>query len=199
MSEVWTLLDDTLSTECYSVRLLLSYQAISFHSDYSEIDPLRPHDKPPELIFQQQHFKGVVECLTRLAEQPNLTQALSSINDQQLQQWYQLHLSFKQNLGVLRQANLSLSTFLVTEAELKHKAYATLTQLNDHLCIQSVVAGPWILAGHAPSLVDFLLFPLVALSSDADLSLDDFLHIRRWVKRMHHIAHFIPMPGLLEI
>lgn len=191
--------DDPMSADCYAVRLFMSYHHIPFQSDYSDIDPLQPSDKVPELVVtQDQIIYGIrpsLEFLAELSAQQDWAQPLHS---SLLLHWEGVHQQLKDSLGKLRQASLSMSTFLEEEDLLLQKSKVLLNQLNDHLCVQTVLQQSWLIAGKTPSIADLMIFPLIALSMDAGINLDDFVHIRRWINRMRKIPNFIPMPGLLE-
>jgi glutathione S-transferase len=189
--------DDPLSSECYTIRLFLSYQQQRFERDYSRLDPLRHQQRQAELIIAGQRLLGIGACLHYLAGHCPLNNPLAELKAEVFNQWLQFQHLLQQSIGVLRQAHLGFDVFLELQTQLECSSYQQLKQLNDHLCRQSVLAEPWLHSGDAPSLADFLVFPLVALSSDAGLSLDDFIHIRRWLQRVRNIHGFIAMPGML--
>ncbi|OUY09178.1 glutathione S-transferase [Acinetobacter populi] len=191
--------DDPMSSDCYAVRLFLYYHQVPFQSDYADIDPLQPSDKIPELVVaDDQIIYGIrpsLEFLAEFAAQPDWAEPSHA---QHFQHWEAFHQQLKNCLGRLRQASLSMSTFLDDEDILQEQSTVLLNQLNDHLCVQTVLQQQWLVAGKTPSIADLTIFPLVALSMDAGIDLDDFVHIRRWVQRMRKLPNFVPMPGLLE-
>ena len=191
------LIDDPLSTECYAVRLFLNHQQISYQSDFSSLDALDLQIRPAILIHGTQQIDGVCACLNYLSKHCVLRQPLTRLTTAQMFPWQQLQQQLQQSLGRLRQANLSFDVFLDSQQSLELQAYQLLKKLNDQLCLQSVRAQAWLCDGKTTSIADFLIFPLVALSRDAGLSVDDFVHIQRWLQRMQQISGYIAMPGLL--
>lgn len=194
------LVDNPLSTDCYSARLILEALQVPYQSCYDSMDRSDPYVLPPlvssngfdhELVDQ---FFSFLEISVELQQQ---WYPKANLND--LKQWNQFNHTLKNSLGVLRKAALGFEYFLNDEVLLIHQAQVKLNQLNDHLCLQSVLEQKWLLNTEQPTLADLVVFPQVALASDAGVKLDDYLHIRRWINRIRHLPYFIPMSGLLAV
>ena len=194
------LVDDPLSTECYSVRLILEALEVPYQSYYEPLDALDLNILPPLLSDRGLEHESVDQFFSFLAISAQLQQQwYPNIYLNDLKHWNQFNQSLKNNLGVLRKAALDFGYFLDNEAFLIQEAESKLNQLNDHLCLQTVLGQKWLLNTEQPTLADLLIFPQVALASDAWVKLDNDLHIRRWINRIRHLPYFIPMPGLLAV
>jgi glutathione S-transferase len=53
----------------------------------------------------------------------------------------------------------------------------------------------WLATDHA-TLADVAVFGYVALSADAEISLEPYANIRAWIERVKSLPRFIPMPGI---
>lgn len=194
------LADDPLSTECYSVRLILEALQMPYQSCYESMDQSDPYLLPPLLSDRGLEHESVDQFFSFLEVSLELRQQWypqANLND--LTQWNQFNQTLQNSLGVLRKAALDFGYFLDNEALLTQQAQVKLNQLNDHLCLQTVLGQKWLLNTEQPTLADVLVFPQVALASDAGIKLDDYLHIRRWINRIRHLPYFIPMSGLLAV
>lgn len=199
LSEPLTFLDDPLATDCYSVRLLLEFLQIPYHSVYHTLNSDKLQ-QVPSLIVKENTVEGMAQSLIYLIQYtPNASNWLPEHAPTHLEKWLTLNQKFKQNLGTLRQATLMEDQYLVNEAELIAQANFLLLQLDDHLCNQTIQSKAFLESLSEPTLADLIIFPQVALAWDAGVSLVPFLHIRRWVNKIRHQMHFIPMAGLLAV
>ncbi|KAF7277613.1 hypothetical protein GWI33_002972 [Rhynchophorus ferrugineus] len=195
------LADDPLSTDCYSVRLLLEFLQLPYQSVYADVEPsfVQQEDELiyPTLLHPEPQISGVLPILHSIVVSTNtqsdwMPEHLSS----HIQIWFDFNEQLKQSLGRLRQANIFANQFLVNEQDLILQAHHLLQVLDDHLCDQIIQQQHYLLADHA-TLADIIVFPQVALAWDAGVSLVSFLHIRRWINRIRGLPAFIPMAGLL--
>ena len=193
------LADDPLSTDCYSIRLLLEFLQLPYQSIYADVEQLERKFECPVLFDSTSNHSGLMPIFKQLLE---ITQTQSQWMPEnlssQIQGWSDFNETLKLSLGILRQANLSVDQFLSNEEQLIQQATQQLRELDDHLCEQTVIGQGYLLGSH-PTIADLMIFPQVALAWDAGLSLVPFLHIRRWINRIRHQSHFIPMAGLLAV
>ena len=192
-----TLADDPLSTDCYSVRLLLALLALEYRAVYADVEQPSPAFQCP-VLFGDPPVVGVMPILYDIVERTQTESVwMPPAMLAQIQQWYAFNQQLQLSLGQLRQANLAVDQFLPHEQQLTHQAQQSLWLLDDHLCEQSIRGQSFLLTERHPTLADLIVFPQVALAWDAGVSLVPFLHIRRWIQRIRHQPNFIPMPGLL--
>ncbi len=76
------------------------------------------------------------------------------------------------------------------------KTHAALTVLEDHLAALEITGADW-LVGNAPTLADLAVFAPVALAPDAEIPLDTYPAIWRWIGRVKTLPGFIVMPGVM--
>ncbi|MCU4414981.1 glutathione S-transferase [Acinetobacter sp. WU_MDCI_Axc73] len=196
---VFRLADDPLSTDCYSIRLLLEFLQLPYESTYADVEQLDHKFECPVLFDSTFNYSGLMPIFKRLLETPQTqSQWMPENLSSQIQGWHDFNEVLKLSLGTLRQANLSVDQFLSNEETLIQQATQQLRELDDQLCEQTVI-GQGYLLGSQPTIADLMIFPQVALAWDAGISLLPFLHIRRWINRIRHQNHFIPMAGLLAI
>ncbi|WP_130804063.1 glutathione S-transferase [Acinetobacter ihumii] len=192
-----TLADDPLSTDCYSVRLLLALLQLEYRAVYADVEQPSQAFQCPVLLGDPA-VVGVMPILHDLVQRTQTESKWIPADVQaQMQQWDEFNQQLKSSLGQLRQANLAVDQFLDHEQQLKQQTQQSLLLLDDHLCEQSIRGQQFLLSEQHPTLADLIVFPQVALAWDAGVSLVPFLHIRRWINRLRHQPHFIPMPGLL--
>lgn len=199
ISEPLNFLDDPLSTDCYSVRLLLEFLQTPYHSIYEALSSDQVQHAP-SLMVKDTIVEGLANSLIYITKNaPNASNCLPENVQTHLEKWLKLNQDFKQNLGMLREATLMKDEYLANEAELIAQANVLLLQLDDHLCNQTIQSQAFLESSSEPTLADLIIFPQVALAWDAGVSLVPFLHIRRWVNKIRHQTHFIPMAGLLAV
>ncbi|RKG31131.1 glutathione S-transferase family protein [Acinetobacter guerrae] len=191
--------DDPLSTDCYSVRLLLEFLQLSYQSEYADIEQIGEVFESPVLIHSSLRVSGLIPIFKELVEATQ-TQShwMPAHQFSHIQDWLVFNEKLKLSLGQLRQASLAMDQFLSNEEKLIQQAMQQLRELDDHLCEQTIRGENYLLGEHL-TVADLIVFPQVALAWDAGVSLLPFLHIRRWINRIRHQARFIPMAGLLAV
>ena len=196
--EKFELYDELMSTECYSVRLFCHLNNIGYESNYSEIKPLNVANLEPLLFDPHTDFtiQGTWQCLQHLASDQQYS--LWQISDNsKAEQWLKFNKKLNKCLGKLRLKHLTMSNLQPDEPKWIRQTHLLLQNLDDHLCDQNIKNQLWIETSTHPSLLDVLVFPLVAVSYDAGIELHQFLHIRCWLRKIHQLEGFEPMPGLL--
>jgi glutathione S-transferase len=63
--------------------------------------------------------------------------------------------------------------------------------------VQNSIAQQW-LACSVPTIADIACFPYIALAGDAQLSLDKFSHVRRWLRDFQQLKGYVSMAGIPE-
>ena len=65
------LADDPLSTDCYSVRLLLEFLQLSYQSEYADIEQIDEVFESPVLIHSSLRVSGLIPIFKELVEATN--------------------------------------------------------------------------------------------------------------------------------
>lgn len=195
----YSLADDPLATDCYSVRLLLEFLQCPYQSVYADVEQFDGSFEYPVLFTSRLNLSGLMPIFKHVVDVTQTQAQWMPIHFlSQIQHWYDFNEALKLSLGKLRQANLAVDQFLVDEKKLMQQAQQKLRDLDDHLCEQTI-RGQDFLLGELPTAADLIVFPQVALVWDAGISLVPFLHIRRWINHIRHQPNFIPMAGLLAV
>ncbi|MBK5648365.1 glutathione S-transferase family protein [Acinetobacter proteolyticus] len=193
------LADDPLSTDCYSVRLLLEFLQLPYQSVYADVEQFDNKFESPVLLDSSSNISGLMFIFQYLIELTGTqSQWIPVYLSSQIQDWHDFNEKLKLSLGQLRQASLAVDQFLTDEKRLFKQAAQQLRELDDHLCEQTICGHRYLLGGQLTA-ADLIVFPQVALAWDAGVSLLPFLHIRRWINHIRHQPKFIPMAGLLAI
>ena len=195
------LFDLELSGNCYKVRLLLNF--LGLEHELVPVNLLEGEHKQP--AFLAKNPKGQVPVLADGDHYVSDSQAILVylVEKAKAQNWYptdvktraaiQTWLATAANEVARGPADARLVKLFGTDLDYERSltiAANLLVLLEQHLSEHR-----W-LAADSPTLADIAVFPYVALSSDAEISLDTFPHIRAWIERFKSLPGFISMPGI---
>ena len=71
---------------------------------------------------------------------------------------------------------------------LQNTSHAILEQLDKHFSSSDYMAGTY-------SVADIACYPYISLSGEADISLDKYTNVRKWVSNIENQPGYIPMDG----
>lgn len=74
-------------------------------------------------------------------------------------------------------------------------AHRLFAHIEDHLADGEIEDREW-LEGDVATIADIACFPYIALAPEGGVLLDRYPALRRWIRRVKSLPHFIGMPGL---
>jgi glutathione S-transferase len=199
-----TLYDFALSGNCHKIRLMLSFLDLSYikiptsvksgETRTPEFLQINPFGQVPVLVDQDCTIRDSLAILVYLVrkyanDQHWLPQSPAEMA--QVLSWVAVgNVEVQNSIATLRK-----HYFLgvqVDKPALETKSYELLQIFDQHLAQQQ-----W-LACSVPTIADIACFPYIALAGDAQLSLDKFSHVRRWLRDFQQLKGYVSMAGIPE-
>ncbi len=203
--------DDSLSGNCYKVRLLLAILGVS--AEYIAVDffPGRAHRNPD---FLQINPLGQIPVLEdddlRLRDAQAILVYLAAKYDG-TGQWYPRDPQTLGKVGMwlafADRITASASAARLHDgmhydfdiATCRADAHALFRVLDEHLWFAEAADSPWIATKDHPTIADIACFPYVMLSEEGGIAREDYPAIRRWTDRVKGINGFTTMPGIFPL
>ena len=202
------LYDYILSADCYKIRLMLALLGQPFEPVKINIHPgrenrtpeflgINPRGRIPVLNDDGLVVSDPIAILTYLALRYD-AQRTWLPDDAGLNAQIMMWLAFS---GAELDRISQLRTNAVTSAGgdppgAEADAYNSLAIIEDHLAEVELAGRAWLVGDH-PTIADIAVFPPVILAPDAEISLDRFPAIWRWLDRVKRLPGFIVMPGIM--
>jgi glutathione S-transferase len=201
-----TLYDFALSGNCHKVRLLLSFLDVSYtkiptsvkngETRTPEFLRINPFGQVPVLV------EGDLTIRDSLAILVYLVRKYANADNQhwlpaapaemaQVLSWVAVgNGAVQDSIATLRKHYFLGAQ--VDKPALESKSYDLLGIFDQHLAQQR-----W-LASASPTIADIACFPYIALAGDAQLSLDKFGNVRRWLRDFQKLKGYVSMAGMPE-
>jgi len=192
------LYDSALSGNCYKIRLFLSllnieYQKVSVDTLEGELRTeefleINPRGQIPVLDNDGVVIQDSMAILIYLARKygddswlPNDAQGLAEVS-----QWLAFAADEVTGLAYARAALHFGRPYNVEERQKLGVAGLTVLEqrLGDH---------DWLALGHT-TIADIACFPYVALARQANVSLEEYINVRRWIYRIKSLPGYIALP-----
>ncbi len=201
-----TLYDFALSGNCHKIRLLLSFLDLSYikiptsvkggETKTPEFLQINPLGQVPVLVDQDLTIRDSLAILVYLAQKYSnevnrhwLPQSPAEVA--QVLSWVAVgNGEVQSSIAALRKHYFLGAQ--VNKPALESKSYDLLGIFDQHLAQQQ-----W-LASASPTIADIACFPYIALAGDAQLSLDKFAHVRRWLRDFQQLKGYVSMAGMPE-
>jgi len=201
-----TLYDFALSGNCHKIRLLLSFLDLDYtkiptsvksgETKTPEFLQINPFGQVPVLVDGDLIIRDSLAILVYLAQKYSseanrhwLPQSPAEMA--QVLSWVAVGNGEVQNTI----ATLRKHYFLGAEVDkptLESKSYALLQIFDQHLAHRQ-----WL--SHAyPTIADIACFPYIALAGDAQISLEQCAHVRRWLRDLQQLKGYVSMAGMPE-
>jgi glutathione S-transferase len=191
--------DYVLSSDCYSVRLMLALLRQSYEILAVDVYPARIRDGAKDVPVLEDGEKVMGETgamLVHLAEtyDPGGTWLPRAGQDSSLVMAWVGFASAE--LAPLKEARLAAMLGAPGDPDaLRRKGRVALRRLEDHLTRRGFDGHEW-LASAGPTLADIAAFPAIALSHDSGIGHEDFPAINLWQRRVRKLPGFVSMPGI---
>jgi glutathione S-transferase len=192
------LYSDPVSGNSYKIRLLLGLLGLNYetipvslkHGEHLTADfkTLNPRSQIPVLVDGDKVLWDSMAILVYLARQYGQGAWLPSgaYGEAQVMQW--LAVSENELQYGLARARAVLKwqrSFELTQCQAE--AYAGLSVIN-----QQLAHSEW-LASNQPSIADIACYPYIALATEAQICLDTFPSIQRWLKQIESLPGYVAM------
>jgi glutathione S-transferase len=202
------LYDYILSADCYKIRLMLALLGQSFEPVKVNIHPGRENKTPEFLAINPRGRIPVLDDDGLVVSDPIAILTYLALRYDAKRTWLpddaavsgqiMMWLAFS---GAELDRVSQLRTNAVTSAGgdppgALADAYHSLAILEDHLAEVELGGRSWIVGDH-PTIADIAVFPPVILAPDAEISLERFPAIWRWLDRVKRLPGFIVMPGIM--
>ena len=197
--------DYALSVECYTARLMLSLLGLAYETRPVDVYPgreqggaafraLSPDGALPVLEDGDRVVVGVGPVLTHLAEARDASgRWLPETGRTDVLDW--LGFATGDLAAVAKARETTVFGAPGDAGALREAGWLALRRLDDRMTDRALAGGDWI-AGDAASIADIACFPLVALSHDSGLGLEDFPALNLWQRRVRRLPGFAGMPGI---
>ena len=201
------IIDYPLSERSYPLRLLMAQlnienqtiiaeELISKQNISRNILKISPLGDYPILIDGDKTVWSSTACLIYIASKydkennwyPQAPEILAQIHE-----WLFIATELSYTIGNLRNHEI----FLQEENDIslkKKSAYNLLKKFETQLWKNSLNEKNWLI-GNTPTIADLVCFSHIIFSDQATISLMDFPHIKKWLKRIHNLPKFIEIPG----
>jgi len=200
-----TLYDLERSGNCYKIRLFLSILGIGYTK--VPVNLGAGEHRTPEFLALNPN--GLVPVLTDGATTLYDSAAILSYLARKYADaaWFPIEpepfaqvvrwLAFEQNevrygLTRARALALKLSTQLTRTGTLEESLM--LANLALEILERRLAETEWLAGTTHPTVADIACYPYTALCGDADLSLDPYPGIRRWIAAIEHRPGYVPLP-----
>ncbi len=198
-----------LSTDCYKVRLMLSFLDVAFEDRLVDAYPGSAHLEPafrelnplstlPVLVDDGLCLRDAQAILCHLARSRDpgaVWLPADPARFAQVMVWLMFATRELAQVGALRMHELVAST---PEPEgLRLGARRALRVLDDHLAARAIDDGVWIV-GDTATIADVACFGDVALCQDARILHDEYPSLRRWMRAVRSLPRFSAMSGVPE-
>ncbi len=202
------LYDYILSADCYKIRLMLALLGQSFEPVKINIHPGRENQTPEFLAINPRGRIPVLDDDGLVVSDPIAILTYLALRYDAKRTWLpddaalgaqiMMWLAFS---GAELDRISQIRTNAVTSAGgdppgAMADAYNSLSILEDHLAEVELGGRSWIVGDHA-TIADIAVFPPVILAPDAEISLERFPAIWRWLDRVKRLPGFIVMPGIM--
>src|ERR1700761_2749513 len=202
------LYDYILSADCYKIRLMLALLGQKFEPVKINIHPGRENRTPEFLGINPRGRIPVLEddglvvsdpiaILTYLALRYDAKRTWVTDNaalSAQITMWLAFSAA---ELDRISQVRINAITSAGGDPPgAMADAYRSLGIIEDHLAEVELKGQKWMVGDH-PTIADIAVFPPVILAPDAEISLDRFPAIWRWLDRVKRLPGFIVMPGIM--
>ena len=201
------LYDFALSGNCHKIRLLLSFLDLSYtkipisvkasETKTPEFLRINPLGQVPVLVDQDLTIRDSLAILVYLvrkyandAHQHWLPPAPAEMA--QVLSWVAVGNGEVQNSIATLRKHYFLGA-QVDKPDLETKSYELLQIFDQHLAQQQ-----WLACG-VPTIADIACFPYIALAGDAQLSLNKFSHVRRWLRDFQQLTKRAEFPTLCRV
>jgi len=205
------LYDYELSGNCYKLRLLLHWLAVTYERIAVDFHPGRAHKSAwfmqninpqgqlPVLDDAGFVLRDAQACLVYLASRYDPAGHWYP-DDAQTRGRIQLWLATADDLTRgISAARLHYSFGYPADiAVCERQGHATLRLLDDTLAENHCHGTRWLAGGAAPSIADIACFPYAALAGEARLDLRRYPALQAWIGAMRHRPGFIAMPGIID-
>lgn len=180
--------DYVLSSDCYSIRLMLAFLGVSYERIAADVYP--GNARAPVLEIDGTTLDDPAIILTALAAAYG-PQWLPAQAD--AARWLGFAASDLRPLAEARMASMLGRPGDI--AALNARGRLALRTVDDHLTLQAIAGRDW-LVDEAPTLADIAVFPAVMLSHDSGVGHEDFPAINLWQRRLRKLPGFVGMPGI---
>ncbi len=188
--------DYVLSSECYTVRLMLSLLALPYETVAVDLYPgsaTTPHGDIPVLEDGDAIVTDPGLILMYLAHTHDPSGRWLPEGAPDIAHW----LGFANSVLLpLRDARRTAVLGASGDLDaLNAKGRLALRALDDRLTMIGLDGTEW-LAGDGPTIADIAVFPAVMLSHDSGIGHEDYAAINLWQRRVRKLPGFIGMPGI---
>ena len=197
--------DYVLSADCYAVRLMFALLGAAYERVAVDFHPGREHEGE---AFRALNPAGTIPVLEDggmvLTELGDILRHIAQTYDA-AGTWYprdgrglvESWLAFaRTSLAVLETARLAAITGVAADhSALRQKGRLALRALDDRLIERTIDGREWIVR-RGPTIADIAAFPLVALSHDSGIGLEEFPTLSLWQRRVRRLPGFVGMPGI---
>ncbi|WGZ92297.1 MAG: glutathione S-transferase family protein [Candidatus Thiocaldithrix dubininis] len=192
------LYSDPISGNSYKVRLFLSMLGLNYETIpvslrkgehlSEDFKLLNPRGQIPVLVDDGTAIWDSIAILVYLARQYGKGRWLPSdaVGEAKVMQW--LAVSENELQYGLARARAVLKwqkPYDLTQCQAE--AYAGLTVMN-----QQLAQNEW-LASNQPSIADIACYPHIALASEAQVCLETYPNVQRWLKQVESLPGYVPM------
>ncbi len=200
--------DYILSSDCYKIRLMLALLGRPFEPVKVNVHPGRQNETAAFLQLNPRGRIPVLEDAGLVLSDPIAILTYLALRYDETRKWLpddaavtgqvMMWLAFS-GAELDRIAQMRTNSFTSAGGDppgAKADAYHSLTILEDHLAERELSGSAWLVGDH-PTIADIAVFAPVVLAPDAEVSLDDFPAIWRWIDRVKRLDGFIVMPGVM--
>jgi glutathione S-transferase len=201
--------DYVLSGNCYKVRLLLKFIALTYASRELDFHPTREHKSAwflklnprgqlPVLEDDGEIFTESRDILVHLARRYDQSgqwyPAGRSDIAREIDRWLTFADALTTSIGAAR-----LHDFLLYDLDAdaaRREGQIRLEELDFELWMGERRGAEWICTNSYPTIADIACFPYAALAEDAGINLRDYPAVRRWIDRFKALPNFQVMSGI---
>jgi glutathione S-transferase len=177
-----------LSSDCYTIRLLLALLGLSY--ERHAVDMYPGTGSAPVLEMDGARLDDVGTILIALATEHGAHWLPAEAD---AARW--LRFAATDQRPLIEARHVSMLGQPGDLVALNEQARLVLRAIDDHLTLQAMAGHDW-LVDDAPTIADIAVFPAVMLSHDSGLGHEDFPAINLWQRRVRKLPGFVGMPGI---
>lgn len=199
--------DYILSADCYKIRLMLSMLGLPWKPVKVDIHPGREHRSPAFLDLNPfgeipvledgevtiRKASAILVYLAKRYDDAGNWLPADAAGAAQVVSWLAFSEQELAAAGRLRMAAITARRPAPDDRSLAQRA---LQIFDDHLAAAALKGHDWMV-GAVPTIADVAAFPCAALAPDAELQLNEYPAVWRWIARFKELQGFVVMPGVL--